>query len=1415
MPEQKFVWTEGLDVSAVDSPTAGKPAPLTPSTAVFGTSEFESLLTRTRGWLTDDGYDQETIDSLLSPYKVGSPAAPIDLSRLYNTVSTRLSDEDVTSLLETLKIQQSIEEDGGQIGPFELSALRTALGEYTKAIGPKAVENLVESRTWWNRTKRNLSQKVGDLVMNPNVSTGLALLDWASKWQREDKIRFAPEHRKADLRTRMLPKIALQVAPEKEFDTGSSAAIELIKQRMYGATEWLGGMPAVVAGKVLRNKGLEEVGQMTMKRGEQRYKLAREEAPQLLATLGEHIPWSEALAESDEAIDAEYMYWNNAGAGGTAAMYSRAWGDQISDIFADRLFLLSWAPVKLVQGARALRPLAKQLTSAEQFAIRTRDARDILNSVAKSEEFLAKSRQAMEANAVKFGGRVQKSDLWRVLNAENHVAENEKLLQQSFDEAENLYKEVYFFEAARRDPALVPVAEKVAKEYKITSEQAVDLTNNRIKSLKIGPVTNDNYMEMEEAAFHSRYILGPDDGEQIGNALEHITRTGGLGIDDVALTPMSAEYRIPREFSLPTMRFDKADNLAGIDKVEKEILKTVSKDVPENTKGIIRTLARHETLMRKNLGAARSSGDKQAIQFYELGVKNLQKTRAELNLKELSGAMEEFAKDVDGWLPPLMQGPLDSPSAYHRWLESMGNTVSRGLQIGSISKTNPISRLAGAHNSFWRPWREPQRLLTKYSPETWAYVRSHELMYQQASHAYNEHVTRILERCGVFEDLGEEFNPSKHFASHKINEERSNTLFKLLDTTEFFEIEELEQTGIKEAKELAAALGTKSHTKDYTEILKKADEPLLKARDEIRDLLANFADELGLPTEKRITAYAPHFHKHEWTANGARPPEFDGMRLSASVYFGNLETRTGAKGFSTNVPEILDFYGRGAFRKIYKEPMYEKMLQSGDDMAAATGRPVFQDYMYDWVADLKGRPNFLGKKMDRMFADDIYNLQSGRKAWRPSHQDRVLTGLTGLMWAGALVGNVRYPVMQIATGIITTASRYGLFRTTRAMFEMATPEGRALAKKIGTADSFKYIHESDKWSQAFEKMSKLGISQTESFIRGTSALASVDLYLTKFGFSSWDDAVRAGADKMIMFSSLRGAEETNHLFGPFGRPAYPSRSLLPNKALGTAATQFLSFVPKQLEELNAQFGRNPGRLAQYLMLSGWVSRVAAEEMGIDLTNYVGLGFTPTTAEEVSAPAVTVFSDMINFLNAASNRDPVRTQKYAEEFLTSLQLAIPTMNLYQTASRNAERIIDKEVKNKEGERLRGIDFGRVPGSSLGPEIVSLVTGQQSMADKIFRTGMEDIYRIKLKRTYDAGKLLTHIGDAFSDKDFSKMKELETKLVSEYGVELVGKNAGDRAAEARYISSIIREIKHNKKLAPLFIEAAEKHGIRLLP
>ena len=266
---------------------------------------------------------------------------------------------------------------------------------------------------------------------------------------------------------------------------------------------------------------------------------------------------------------------------------------------------------------------------------------------------------------------------------------------------------------------------------------------------------------------------------------------------------------------------------------------------------------------------------------------------------------------------------------------------------------------------------------------------------------------------------------------------------------------------------------------------------------------------------------------------------------------------------------------------------------------------------------------------------------------------RTALGVTALAYSSVLGGSGRYFPMAVATGLATTGSRFGIFGTLRGIMITGTKQGRAIARNVGLEKQWVQIMEDATWT----KMGRLAanmpssngitvvgpsITATENMIRSWTYHAAIGDMMRKSGLNSWDDVVEAGMASAYMHEAVRTTEEVNHLFGQLGKPPKFNRI---SKSGSAGGTQFLSFIPKQSEELIQQVVKNPGRIGQYMMISGYLQRVTAKT-GMDISEYVGLGFLPGTPDEAkSIVTETMLSFMAlngEFANAALGQsDPNR------------------------------------------------------------------------------------------------------------------------------------------------------------------------------
>lgn len=293
---------------------------------------------------------------------------------------------------------------------------------------------------------------------------------------------------------------------------------------------------------------------------------------------------------------------------------------------------------------------------------------------------------------------------------------------------------------------------------------------------------------------------------------------------------------------------------------------------------------------------------------------------------------------------------------------------------------------------------------------------------------------------------------------------------------------------------------------------------------------------------------------------------------------------------------------------------------------------------------------------------------------------RTAMGVTALIYSSVLGGSGRYFPMAVATGMATTGSRYGVFNTLRGILTMSTSEGRALAKASGLDKQWVQILEDAAWtkigklatnSPTFNGLTVLGpsISATENYIRGWTFHAAMGDMMRKHGFQTWKEVTEAGFARAYAHEALRITEEVNHLFGQLGKPPTFHRF---SKSGSVAVTQFLSFIPKQAEELLSQTMKNPGKIAEYVMISGYLQRVAAKA-GLDMSDYVGSGFLPGSPDEASSISMEVMISLLDHAHemaALSMGEGDATQAAAAQ---------------RTLSRNLQNFLPYAVAVKRGKR----------------------------------------------------------------------------------------------------------------------------------
>lgn len=1547
----------------------------------LGTPEFEEMISKTRQGLRTAGYDPKVIDMLTNVEGLGKELPTnLDLGEIYETMRPVFA-EDASAIEETWKITQQLkDEDGVAISALDWTVMRNLVGIYADSelnLGGKGIAGLSETRSWWKKAQRQMGDMMADTVAEGvmDFSLGLAMLDMFAFVNKKFKLQFVPGDQRAELESRVLPKIALDDG--HEYRMGTSAAMHVLGQRMAGfgmkAAALAARVTPVGLASLLPNSPLKDIMDDTAgalyRAGEEKQERAVGQIPPLVAALGQHLTWQEVVERNWEPVmdlDKFYAGLNDMGRYGEIAMGAMALGDGLAEIAADPFLIFGSLQAKIptllrgVVGRIAPGKAAEIVSGIARKSNRLEDALDAVAAATKdleAAEALGRSqasatdppRMSMDVARKIILKRDQLAREKQWLSRFEDAGPHEQIMMRSarrseealpattkveeyvdlvqgiggpeptraafpvakqkalFDELKQLRKEpstlanrdriaalgddlgklgvltdeeastigklvderrnlTALSEKMTKGPAKQPVTErlrnvnrqiddvlekgtqnfillnKVKRTRKVPrdiNEVAKELNDMRKAALRRDadqPIDWNNVDDLP--LFQRRAVLGPDDVEQSGDALGHMVRTGNVGIDDVAITPTAIEYNALPQDIVPgsqqgLINWRLLDLQNDVVRAEREFgLIAKQYELGSSSR---RVLARQIHTARKALGLLRKQ--------HGLLPKNTQvadKLRIfENELVNLKAAAKKIPKDIKdefdpSWLPKVQEGIMDTPARYNSWLEKAGDTAIRSLYPGGLITSNFGNTKLG---QILAPLREPQRFMETYDPALWERVRSGHLRQRQMQTSFYDKVLSIADDAGVMVKRSK-WDPRKDWNEYTVNANRNEQLFNLLD----------EPKG----------------TEAWSEMAEAADAPLLKAHDKIRKLLDHAADQQGISdTNLYLTGYIRHSVTKNQFAGGARPLEYIGLPTKAEVFASHLLDRKGGAGYPRDAMLALDFYGRAMSKKIVMEPLYDDIIRTGGDLAKKHNNPMFQTYMNDLVHSMKGKPQFVGRKIDEIIGGALN--KDGKMRWQPNKIDRALGGMTGLMYTGALGANPRYPIMQIATGIATTAGRFGIFRTSRAIWEMATKEGQAINKQIGTYQEFLDIFESDfarKLTTAIARrvpavtpMGLMTTAQTETYIRGVTAHAAIDMYMTKFGFTSWSEAKAAGFQNRIAFEALRAAEEVNHMFGALGRSATATRTFAPTKGTAIGATQFLSFIPKQTEELLSQMNRSPGKIIEYMAISGWISRIAAEELGIDLTSYVGLGYGPETPTDMTSPAVDVFIKGMDVMEAMSKRDPKATSDAVTQYLSSAQVLIPTIVAFESAGKAAERLATGEQVTVLGEKQRQLDFLGVlpeveatgdarftglkrfqeggiegfvkairpsadparaaedPMAGLGGDMLPTLGMQQNIRENIFRRGQRATKREQRRFAFNMQTTIRNYLDALEDGNEKKMAELEDEMANTYKIRLTSADPIVKAAQVREISWSLRNILNNEVLMDRFIKIYEDFGLEI--
>jgi hypothetical protein len=531
----------------------------------------------------------------------------------------------------------------------------------------------------------------------------------------------------------------------------------------------------------------------------------------------------------------------------------------------------------------------------------------------------------------------------------------------------------------------------------------------------------------------------------------------------------------------------------------------------------------------------------------------------------------------------------------------------------------------------WMWNREPMRVLNAVDPGAWRILRGANLNME------NE----MLRMQGRFHAAAVAFGA--------VTIEDPKTLTRLFKTNakETVHVDMDQSIRLMELMEMSPA----KNPEKYAELTAGLSGEQLQALSLIREELDHTGARFGLVGGDMFTEdYMPHVFDAALFAKGGDVPNFAGMSENGNIFMGHLLGRNGAEGYAPDAVAALEVYSRAASRKMHLEPALQRIRMRAEKIVSDPARQrdaFYLPYIDQMIAAYKGESSAAGALIDQGASA---MLESGGHTYTRGGAGRKAMSVTGLLYSSLLAGNRRYPIMAVATAVATTGAEYGLFRTTKGLFKMATPEGQLIYNNMGGNKTWGRIFETSesggiKWlDKATHGLADLhlgspSIQSTENFIRGTTMWANIDENLTRLGFQNIDQAAKAGYLEEVMFDALLNTESSNHFFG---------------------------IGPKQMEQLLHLAGDNPGHIGRFLMLSGWIARVGIEELGIDLQEYVGAQSVEFDSRNTISPAFQTLLKAAVYMHdytalMSGYGDAVETTRSGDELMKSIEMLVPLLN----------------------------------------------------------------------------------------------------------------------------------------------------------
>jgi hypothetical protein len=908
-------------------------------------------------------------------------------------------------------------------------------------------------------------------------------------------------------------------------------------------------------------------------------------------------------------------------------------------------------------------------------------------------------------------------------------------------------------------------------------------------------------VDVSEAGTWAIKSFGPDDMEWNSHAVSALI--AGVPIERIPVRDLSlATYQAASTMRLNGVLGTGAIDVTALNAANREFARKANKAVKRRVRSLESRTKGYELnkdgkLVRTGQ-VARQKIDP-SLQFMDKG------KRAELidGLKELAVLKKDgirkatqFDWDAAGMKPGTEPyNPANRKAIPADYDRGLGERMLDGFAQGLWPETWVPTTKTYLRNSLWIP-REPMRALSAVSPKIWRRIRD-TLVARDYERERVVHIARdILEESGAFK-------VRKNGTLKLADEATNNKLFDVLDTPEWI---------------IDGLTGNEIINPSYINMMDGLTEAQRNAVRRTRQLLDYYADKQGIPRHDRyITGYISHVFAGDegMAALQALGREDPSLHLTIRHLL-DRKNKLADEDLNRNLAQILDIYAAGMSRKLHMEPLYQDIDGMARQLAKQNNDPWIRGEVGRVTRILKHEPSMGSQMVDNMLVhlngiiNNVNRLPGvNLRTYKPGDAGRSLLLLTNMVYSSLLAGNPRYMPMQLWQGFATTSADYGIHGVLGGAATMATPEGQHLARLVGIDKQWKQIREDVGWKKILDVASDwhLGtpsINMSEFYIRGVTMSAAIDDMSHKLGYRSFAEAAAAGRGNEILHYGIRAAEETNHMFGIMGKPTKFTRL---SKSGTVAATQFLSFIPKQTEQLLATSLKNPGNFFEYMVVSGVIQRVCVKDLGIDMSQYLGLGYLPgpDLRHELESASLGVLNDVVSWASSlpaalGGDLDPVAAVQLADNMAQSLNNMGPVAVGFAARHKGIVALVnatDPDPENYvrkldgDGAHVRDYDFDiRSPGQ----EIVSAITGFPSIRDNIDREVRGRHRQLDREKAFYAYKLAQAYKSAEGRGDYQRMMAIYSELASSDDVpplmlprrglrDIVRRNAAVYALEAR--------------------------------